>query len=213
MHLTDQRIWISKALIGLVCLMLGGLIGRLVYIHAQLSPQLLEWSHKRPCTEIELPGRRGTILDRKFRVLAGSHNRSTIYADPLLVEDRSNTAERLAVILDMSAEEIRNLLDHPTSPRYVIIRRQAEQVEADTIVSLGIPGIEVGDEPARVYPMGMLAAHVLGFVGTDGKGLEGMELAFDRYLRPTSGKRVVFRDVRRRAMFQEEDSYVPAQNG
>ncbi len=125
MKLVDQRMWVSRALIGLVCLVLLLLIGRLAYIHTKLSPRLTEWSRSRQCTEIELPGRRGSILDRKFRVLAGTHNRPTIFADPRLIVDRSEAAERLSVVLGMPADQIKQLLNRPTSPGYVIIRRAA----------------------------------------------------------------------------------------
>ncbi|MHC4441321.1 MAG: peptidoglycan D,D-transpeptidase FtsI family protein [Planctomycetota bacterium] len=213
MKLIVQRMWVSRALIGLVCLVFLLLIGRLAYIHTKLSPRLTEWSRSRQCTEIELPGRRGSILDRKFRVLAGTHNRPTIFADPRLIADQAEAAERLSVVLGMPADSIEQLLNRPTSPGYVIIRRAAEQVEAEAVESLGIEGLGVGATPARVYPMGSLSAHILGFVNMDSVGLEGIELAWDKYLRPKSGKRVVFRDIRRRAMFQEEDSYVPATDG
>jgi len=210
---TSQRMWVSKALLMSMCLFLLGLIGRLVYIHTQLSPELLAWSRERQFAEIELPGRRGSILDRRFRVLAGSHDRPTIYADPVLVENPIEAAQRLAVVLNMPAAEISKKLNNPSSRRYVVIRRHVEPVEAEGVRSLHIKGIEVSNEPARVYPMGSLASHVLGFVGREGNGLEGVELACDKYLRPTAGKRVVFRDVLRRPMFQEADSYIPPQDG
>ncbi|HSW45024.1 MAG TPA: penicillin-binding protein 2, partial [Phycisphaerae bacterium] len=68
-------------------------------------------------------------------------------------------------------------------------------------------------EPVRSYPMGKLAAHVIGFVGADAHGLEGVELAYEKYLKATPGKRVVYRDVQRRAIFQEPDSYVAPRDG
>ena len=173
-------------MIGLICVALACLVGRLVYLHTQMRPALLQWSQDRQYSTIPLPGRRGAILDRRYRVLAGSHDRPTIYADPRLVHNRQEAAEQLATVLDMPVSQIKDLLDNPASPGYVALRRGAEQMEVKGVESLkkfGLCGVDVHMQPARVYPMAELAAHVVGFVGTDSDGLEGIELACDKYLR------------------------------
>ncbi len=193
--------------------MLVGLIGWLVRIHAVQRPRLLAWSYRRQANTLPLRGRRGAVLDRRHRVLAGSQDLPTIYADPRAIEDHGEAARRLARALALPAGAIKQALDYPSSRGYVVIQRGAGPSEVEGVKLLKIRGIGVHSEPSRMYPMGSLAAHVVGFVGSEGKGLEGIELAFETYLGARPGRRVVFRDFRRRAMFQEKDSYVPPRDG
>ena len=162
---------------------------------------------------MEIPGRRGAILDRQGRVLAGSFELPTVFADPRLIEDHGAAATELADRLAMPVELVRRLLDKPTSPGFVILKRGASIEEASAVEELNIRGVGTRQEPVRSYPMGSLAAQVLGFIGSDGQGLEGVERQYDDWLKPTPGKRVIYRDVRGRAAFQEEGSYIPPKNG
>ena len=66
---------------------------------------------------------------------------------------------------------------------FVWLKRQALPRELDAVLELGVPGVGHFDEPRRVYPARQLAAHVLGFVGTDAQGLAGLERRFDREIR------------------------------
>jgi cell division protein FtsI/penicillin-binding protein 2 len=222
---TGQRTRIGQALIIMLCLSMLGLIGRLVYINTKMAPQLREWSYRRQTQTIPIPGARGVILDRRYRVLAGSTDAFAIYADPRTIsvekdgEQQLATAERharaatlLAPVLGMSEKEIREKLAHPSSPAYVVLCRTKENKKAE-LAKLKMRGIGSQPEPIRTYPMGNLAAHVLGHVGKDGKGMEGVELSLNSKLEATAGKRTVFCDVDRRAMFQKPNSYVPPKNG
>jgi len=209
----NQRVWVGQALIGVVFLALLSQVVRLAYIQQSLRPELLEYSRRRQCSKVTLPGRRGAILDRRYRVLAGSHDHFHIYADPQLVPNHAEVAVKLEAILGIPAAEIQEVFDHPTSPRYVMIARGVSSNEAEGVELLDIRGLGVRREPGRTHPMGTLGAHVLGFVGADSRGLEGVERVMDRYLKATPGERVVYRDVRRRAMFQAADSYVAPRDG
>jgi cell division protein FtsI (penicillin-binding protein 3) len=81
------------------------------------------------------------------------------------------------------------------------------------IEKLDLRGVGVQLEPVRRYPNGQLAAQLIGWVGREGIGLEGIEMTFERYLRAESGERTVVRDVRRRAMYQEAGSFVAPRDG
>src|SRR5690606_22563889 len=119
------------------------LAGRLVYIQAEMSPRLLEWSERRSTGAITLAGSRGSILDRRHRTLAGTQDRPTVYADPRLIPDHSEAAERLAPILDTTAAELLKRLNKPTGPAYVVLTRGAEGVQVEAIQALDprIPGV------------------------------------------------------------------------
>lgn len=215
MKATEQRLWVGQAVVGLLCVCLVALVGRLSYIQACMRPKLLEWAQQRQSSTIPLPGRRGHILDCRHRVLAGSHDQSTVFADPLMVKDHGDAAERLAPLLEMPAKAIREKLDRSASARYVVLKRGVSAEIAREIRGLhDLAGVDVCNEPARVHAMGSLAAHVLGFVGADGVGLEGVELSCEKYLRFKPGRRVVYWDARREnAMFQDPEGYVPPRDG
>ncbi len=212
-----QRIRIAQALLICVCAGLFGVVGRLVYIQERLGPELLAWSQRRQITTVPIPGRRGSILDRNHRVLAGSHDEAVIFADPRLVEDHGQAAAALHALLGDPEAELRKLLDNPTSPGFVVLRRGVSQEQVEALNRARregtLSGVQVTWESARDYPMGAVAAHAVGFVGKDRKGLEGVELSCESFLKPTDGSRRVYRDVHRRAVLEEADSYVAPKDG
>lgn len=214
MKTIGQRIWIGQAILGLLCVCLVALVGRLTYIQTQLRPKLLEWSQARQTSRIPLPGQRGHILDRRMRVLAGSHDQSTVFVDPMLVRDREELADKLSAKLGMPAREILQKIEQSNSSRYVVLRRGVSSKVVKALDEADLRGVGVTREPARVYAMGSLAAHVIGFVGADGVGLEGVEMVCEKYLRCKPGQRVVYWDARRQnAVFQDPDGYVAPRNG
>ena len=213
MKAMGQRMVLGQAILLAVCLLLAGLVGRLAYINGRLSPQLAEYSYRRQTSTVTIPGRRGYILDRRFRVLAGSQDRYILYADPRAVPDKAAAAEAMARVLGRPPAELRKKLEDPTSPGYVLLQQDLDEPQREGLEALAIEGVGVQREPGRIYPMGTLMAHVIGYVGKDGCGLEGIEKAQDRFLKAESGKRVVYRDVQRRALFQEKDSYKPPVDG
>ncbi|GMU21018.1 MAG: penicillin-binding protein 3 [Phycisphaerae bacterium] len=210
----SQRVWVGQVLIGALSVVLVGLVGRLTYIQAAMRPELVAYSEERQKSEIRLPGRRGGILDCRGRLLAGSHDQSTIYADPRHIDDHAAAAATLAPILNMEARAIQDRLDDPSSPAYVELMQGVGDDVVTAIRKLGLRGLGVTKGPARVYPMGSLAAHVLGGITSDGRGLEGVEMSFERYLKFKPGKRVVYWDSRRRnPMFQDPVAYTAPQDG
>lgn len=214
MKATGQRMWVGQLAIGALCLFLVALVGRLAYIQVQMRPALLQWAHERQTSKVPLPGRRGRILDRRLRVLAGSHDQSTLFADPALIKDRVETATRLAAILKMPAREILEKLEKAKSSRYVVLRRGIDDEAVQAIEKQSLSGVGICHEPARVYAMGRLAAHVIGCVGTERTGLEGIELSCEKFLRDKPGHRIVYWDARRKnAIFQDPNGYVAPRDG
>ena len=209
-----QRIGLGLAAVGLLGAGFAAMVGRLVYIHVKLGPELTAYADARRQSEVRIPGRRGRILDRRQRTLAGSLDVRTIYADPVLIPDPGQTARDLALVLDVPYDDLISRLSR-RSTRYVVLQRGAteEQVSRAMELRSSVRGLGVTMEPRRSYPMRSVAAHVVGFVGAEGTGLAGVELRYDTYLRGRDGRRLVWRDPHRRPVFQEADSYVPPENG
>jgi cell division protein FtsI (penicillin-binding protein 3) len=210
---TGQRTRIGQVLIGLVCVLFVALIGRLIYIQVEMRPELLKKARRVQYSEVKIPGRRGAILDRRYRVMAGSEDKPLVFADPFLIDDHAAAARKLAPVLNLPAREIQKLLDNPSSPRYVVLKRSVPEVEIEALQELDLSGVSFRNVPQRTYPMETMAAQVIGFVGADRQGLEGLELSWDEYLRAEPGKRVVFCGPRRRALYQQIGSYQPPENG
>jgi len=139
---------------------------------------------------------RGVILDCRGRVLAASNGTQTIFADPQVIEDAKTTSSELAPIVDMGAHIICQLMLESSSPRFAPIK-VGPSVE-ECAQARKIYGIGVQSDWQRHYPMGRLAANVVGFTGRDNRGLEGIELKYNKELSGSAARNILFADVRRR---------------
>ena len=138
-------------------------------------------------------GKRGTIFDRRGREMAVSIDVTSIAIRPLHVKDVDATVKELSRVLKKKPQEIKERLT--TRKPFVWVKRQATPKEAEAVKQLRLPGIEFVAETSRFYPNRTLAAHVLGFTGMDGKGLEGVEFFYDSHLRGTDTSVKVLRDA------------------
>ena len=178
------------------------LFGRLVELqvlrHKSAEAVVLRQNQDRKKAE----PKRGNIYDRNGQVLACSLPAPNVFITPLEKEDRAGVEKRLGALkglLDLTEAEaalIRKRLADNYSFTYVRKRVSLEQAEA--VKAARLPG--VGLEPAtkRYYPLGRLAAHVLGGVNAEERGIGGVEYRYDVQLRGREGEQLVFRDSRRR---------------
>jgi len=144
-----------------------------------------------------LPSARGTIFDRDGVELAVTVSATTIVANPSQVEDPVLTARLIAPLVGVSEATLEARLARDGQFAYVARRldRQSADSVRQLVDELGLSGLSFIEEPHRVYPGGVLASQVLGFVrGDDQVGLEGVELFFDEELTGIPGTQVVERD-------------------
>ncbi|MFQ5491197.1 MAG: peptidoglycan D,D-transpeptidase FtsI family protein, partial [Phycisphaerae bacterium] len=201
------------ALLGVALVALGA---RLVHINTTLSPKLTTLKQGQYVSRRVLPARRGTIFDSRGRVLGGSRELWGVFADPALVTNVESTSARLGTILGLEAGEIEQALRGRASKRFCWIKRRVPAAEADAIRQARLSGVGLLSEPVRHYPLGSLAGQVLGFVGVEGGGLDGIELLHDRWLSGKDGQAWVLRDTRRQALTSAFDSRrhdTPARDG
>ncbi len=207
-----ERILASLLLGGLICLLLA-LVGRMFVIQTSLRPDLVDRLQRQQTSFQTVPERRGMILDRKGRVLAASHMAPSVFVDPQRVTDLPRTAEALARILDLDVGWVHNAIFSNLDRRFVWIEREIDWIEADAIRELRLDGVGVRTEAKRAYPQGKVSAHVLGFVGRDGAGLEGVELAVDKRLSGRPGQALAMVDTRRRAIWPLLDRTIRPTDG
>ncbi len=172
--------------------------------------ELAERQHEKI---IELVPKRGTIFDREMKVLAESTEIESLYAHPRQVRNVSETSRKLARILEVSRSSIEKKLKSRKS--FVWLKRKIPPAQAQSIKRLGLEGIHFLTESQRYYPNGRLAANVLGFVGVDPKGLEGLEFKFDPYLNGHPHRMLLELDARGGEMvtkFTVEPTDLPSYN-
>jgi cell division protein FtsI (penicillin-binding protein 3) len=125
---------------------------------------------------------RGDILDRNGIPLAQTIEAWSIGIHPeKVIGDKRELAGQLARLMpERSADEYLRILNSKLSFTY--LRRRATPDLVAAVNRLGEPAINLGREPERIYPQGMLAAHVLGFTDFNGNGVSGMEKVLEREL-------------------------------
>lgn len=186
----DRRIKLLLVAFGLVFV---GTLARAAWIQAVQAPSYEVMAQRQHRDTIEIPAGRGTIFDRTGEPLAIGERATTVYADPRTVLQPKRAATEAARALGVDADALYPaLVDR--SKRFVYVERQASPVEASSLEKLGIAGLGFYPEERRTYPQGSVAAHVVGFAGTDNKGLEGLERSLDERLVGRPGYEVVIRD-------------------
>ena len=214
----------AGVLFAMVGAALAGGAARLAQIQYCRGADLQERARRQQTAVLTIPALRGDIVDTKGRLLAGSDRRASIFADPTLLlqeRDRHYAAYSVASVLGLDPRELLRLLNERADCQFVWVKRRVEDREAATFNELRearrLYAFGVQHEAARTYPHGRLAAHVLGFVGDpqDGvpRGLAGVELVCEEYLRGRQGQRSATVDVRRRRLRTHVCDYVPPRDG
>ncbi|MGK2905635.1 MAG: penicillin-binding protein [Desulfuromonadales bacterium] len=142
---------------------------------------------------IPLTPQRGTIFDSNGKELAVSVDVDSIYVEPRKLEDRALAAKKLAKVLDISAREVSAKLKGNSN--FVWLKRQVSPSQSQSIKAMELKGVGMIKEPRRFYPNANIAGHLLGFTGLDPKGLEGLELEYDKMILGRGGYLVMERDA------------------
>src|SRR5690606_23671183 len=142
---------------------------------------------------LTLPASRGKIMDRNGSVLASSVPARAIWAIPEDVDATPAQQKKLAALLGMPLSDLQRRLSHEDKT-FVYLKRQVSLDVAAQVAALGLTGIHQLPETLRYYPEGGVMAHIVGFTNIEGKGQEGIELAFNSQLSGREGSRRVIRD-------------------
>jgi cell division protein FtsI (penicillin-binding protein 3) len=188
--LVERRIGLLFA--GFLALLLLA-AGRAAWLGLVESDRLAQAAVSQQVAETDVPARRGSILDRHGVELAVSEPADDVSATPYLVEDKLGTARRLSPILERPVDELVAKLAQRNG--FVYLARSLPAAKAEQVRKLGLTGVDLTPGYTRSYPRRMLASQVLGFVGTEGKGLSGLELRHDEALRGRAGERRAVKDA------------------
>lgn len=180
---------------------------RLIVLQVVQYEDLSARAERQQSETQKTPGKRGEIVDRHGRLLAYSVDADTIYAVPTDISDPAAAAAQLCRALDQCGKpEREQLLERLGRKRkngsltsFQYVKRRATPLEAKRVAALELKGIGFMKESKRFYPNRELAAHLLGYVGTDNAGLHGLEATYDKTVRGREGTMLVQTDARGRA--------------
>jgi len=193
--------------------------GRLVQIQGMESGYYRDQAQSEQLRRIPLPAMRGTIYGADGQILAMTVATYQVWADPPQIRgtDKPKVAQQLAGPLGMPAQQILNLLLHPTSPQYVVLGSSVPAEQGDQISALNITGVYETASYARAYPDGAATANVVGFtnVSQDDEisGQAGIELAYNKLLSGTPGSEQVVTSNNGQPIPLAGSTSTPAQNG
>jgi cell division protein FtsI (penicillin-binding protein 3) len=150
---------------------------------------------------------RGAILDRNGNYLAISSPSQFVVVNPTRIADKGMAASLLAGILGVDAPKLQADLEAAAASKhhhgYFVVDPKVTDEKADELRAMKLDWLEIRQGSLRTYPNGQLAAHVIGNVGSEGKGAAGVELKLDRELAGTPGLLRVKVDVRQRPYASE----------
>jgi cell division protein FtsI (penicillin-binding protein 3) len=185
------RIWVVVGFFVILFLMI---VARAVQLQIVQRDDLRAKQRMNTERVLTIPSLRGDIYDCHLEKMATSVVADTLSVHGATLKEGGEVFYRLSEILDIDYEYLAQRLENAT--RYAIVKRNLTADESQMVASLKLDGINLEKGYLRVYPNGPLAAHLLGFVGVDGKGLEGLELALNESLNAAPRKIKVTRDKR-----------------
>lgn len=185
----------------------GAIEARLVWLQVARHDALVAYGTDQRQKEAELAPLRGDIVDRTGRPLALSVDADRIFGVPRAITSPDAVARAVCDALDDCDEAERAKFEQALRQKkrgWVPLRRQIGPSESRRISDLGLPGIVLEGDSRRYYPNRELAAHILGYVGVDNKGLAGIEQTYDSRIRGREGKVIVETDAHQRAFSRVE---------
>jgi len=182
---------------------LASLLVRLVHLQLVRGAYLAGIAARQQLATIPLEPHRGRLLDRRGRPLAINVEATSIYAVPAAIPGHRAFAARLSPVLGVPEDDLLQRLKRGRYFAWLARKVRPEVVAAVEALHLGDQiGFRVED--LRAYPNGVLAAHVLGFVGIDNQGLAGVELRYDTLLRGRAGEAVAAHDGMGRVLVETQ---------
>jgi len=181
---------------GLIAIWTGAALGRLAYLQLFRYSEYYSRAQHQQRLIVEVGARRAEIFDRNLNALAMSVPMDSCFAVPSEIADPDMVARLIGKVLGVSHDEIATRL--AGSHSFVWIARKLPPEKAERIAAMNLRGIYFQREGGRFYPKRELAAHVLGYVDIDEKGLGGVEYSLDDNIRSKPGKMLILTDAHRR---------------
>lgn len=207
-----QGFW-HVIIIVIMLLITFGVSARVVYVYVAQSEFLKREGERQYKRNIPQYAYRGNILDATGRELAVSVPSMTIWADPSDLLEDTHGLMNIAKLTGLDYNTLKWRAEKLRHKDFMYIKRQVDPVKARMVVSKTDHLVSVINEWKRSYPEKGVFSHIVGVTDTDGKGVEGVELAFDSHLKRTNGEVSVIRDRLNRRLETVERTKIKKDGG
>jgi cell division protein FtsI (penicillin-binding protein 3) len=187
------------------------LIVRLFYLQGIKHSFYYKIANEEHIVSVELQPKRGTIFDRKMRVLAVNLSRSSVYANPREIKDKTKAAKIISIVLGLKSDFVKDRLSRDKG--FVWIKRKITNKEVAALKKFNLKGVGFIDESKRFYPNAASACHIIGSVNIDNKGQEGLEALYNEYLKGQEGFLVATQDAKRKLLHSYQEDFLAPKNG
>ena len=206
-----SRLERRRLIVGVVCfLWFACIAARLYYFQVIQYVDMVSRAQRQRQRVIEVAPQRGVIFDRQMKPLAMSMAVDSVFAVPSELTEPPKVASRLAPVLSVDADDLRDRFQ--TAHSFCWVKRRVTTAEAARVRALNLKGIYFQSETKRFYPKGDLAGQTIGYVGLDDKGLGGIEYALDDKIKGKPGRVMLASDARRRTFHSTDWAGVPGKN-
>ncbi|HEY5294177.1 MAG TPA: penicillin-binding protein 2 [Gaiellaceae bacterium] len=188
-----------RLLLAIFVLIFAGTLARAVWLQGVNAASLGKMAERQHRESIAIPAGRGTIVDDTGLPIAIGEQTTTVYADPRQVKRPLALAQAAHRLLGVDANTLYPQLQDKKMG-FLYLKRFADPKAATALIKLNFAGVNSYPEERRTYPQGSLAAQVIGYAGTDNKGLAGLEIEYNKRLSGKSGKQTIVRDPFGRAI-------------
>lgn len=206
---TSQHLLRIRLGYGLIVAVIAIFLVRLFYLQVVRHDYYKNSALSGQFKQYEIPAKRGVIEahngDERVPIVL-NEVKYTLFADPVYVKDKKDTANKIQTVIGGKAEDIEKSLD--TESRYVILAKKLGKNEKEKIDKLEIKGVGTREQSYRTYPQGQMAASLLGFVNDEGEGKYGIEQALDDKLKGSSGQLKAITDARGVPLVSNKDNVV-----
>ncbi len=185
------RLLAVLGVLGVVAALLAWRATDIQVLHREFLQEQGDARHLRVVT---MPAHRGMIVDRNGEPLAISTPVDSVWANPREFLAARAQWPRLMRLLHLDAVTLQRHLTKRVDREFIYLKRAVSPELARQVMALGVPGVSLQREYRRYYPAGEVAAHVLGFTNVDDRGQEGLELAYEDWLRGVPGSKRVIKD-------------------
>jgi cell division protein FtsI (penicillin-binding protein 3) len=209
----------AKRFVGRVTLVLvffsmvaAALTARAVHLQVLNKEFLNQQADTRHLRRERISAHRGTITDRNGEPLAISTPVDSVWANPQELAPAVDDVPRLARTLGLDPQLLMRRITRSMDKEFLYLKRHLSPEQAQQVLALKLPGVNVQREYRRYYPAGEVAGHLVGFTDIDDEGQEGLELAFNHWLAGESGAKRVLKDRLGRSV-ENVESIRPARHG
>jgi cell division protein FtsI (penicillin-binding protein 3) len=203
------RVILVLAFFGLVA---ATLVARAVHLQVLDTEFLNQQADTRHLRTERISAHRGTISDRNGEPLAISTPVDSIWVNPKEFASALDDIPRLARALGVESQTLMRRITRSMDKEFLYLKRHLNPEQAEQVLALNLPGINVQREYRRYYPASEVTGHLVGFTNVDDEGQEGLELAFNHWLAGESGAKRVLKDRLGRSI-ENVESIRPAHHG